>query len=89
MPSGTWVDELVPCRNPECDGQAEPEQDGDDLRYYACTEPECGFEFGHVRVRQQSGTCQLGVPEAVRARFSQPAGQAPPPVLLQIGRRPE
>jgi hypothetical protein len=84
--SSTWVDELVKCRDPECAGQAEPEQDGDDLRYYACT--TCGFEFGHVRVRQQSGTCQLGVPETVRARFSQPAGQAAP-VLLQIGRRPE
>lgn len=85
-----WIDELVAaCGDPGCPGPSEPEQD-DDLRYYVCTRPECGYEWGHNRVRQPSstGTCQLGVPEGVRSAFSQPAGQREP-VMLQIGRRPE
>jgi hypothetical protein len=80
-----WVDEQVRCLDPSCPGPAEPEYD-DDIRYYACL--TCGFEFGYERVRQQEGTCQLGVAEDVRARFAVPAGQRQP-VPISIGRRPE
>ena len=85
--SGGWIDEQVSgCGDPRCPGPSEPEQD-DDLRYYACV--TCGTEWGYAKVRSTSSgeTCQLGVPEGVRSRFSQPAGR-PEPVLLQIGRGP-
>lgn len=51
---------------PSCGSLAEPEQDGD-LTYFAC---ECGHEFGYRRVVEQESTCQLGVPEEIRAGFS-------------------
>lgn len=87
-----WVDEPVPCLDPECaeqGGMAEPESDGD-LCYYACS--RCGYEGGYEQVRQDAGACALGIPEEVRRLASpvppaQPAGQ---PVFLgtTIGRRP-
>lgn len=87
MAADTWVEEQVSCRDGDCPGPAEPEYD-DGLMYFVCT--VCAMEFGHRKVKQPSaeGNCQLGVPEDVRARFSQPAS-GPEPVLLQIGRRPE
>ena len=50
---------------------AEPESDGE-LRYYACG--TCGYEGGYEMARQPEGNCSLGVPEEVRARYSQPPG---------------
>lgn len=55
---------LIPCFDPECEGIAEPEQDGD-LLYFACT--VCGSEFGWERiVIQTEPACQLGIPEDIR-----------------------
>jgi len=84
-----WVDEPVPCGDPECaetGGMAEPESDGE-LRYYACV--ACGYEFGYEMTRQPEGTCQLGVPEEVRRIASRVPVQSPQPVFLgtTIGRR--
>jgi hypothetical protein len=91
-----WVDEPVPCGDPECaeaGGMAEPESDGE-LRYYACT--TCGYEFGYEMARQDEGACSLGIPEEVRRAASiNPGSIAPaqekPPVFLSttIGRRPQ
>jgi len=84
-----WVDETVPCYDPECaqdGGRAEPETDGDH-RYFACT--SCGYEFGYALVQQPEGSCAIGAGEETRRRFSQPAAGPGAPVLLQIGRRPE
>jgi hypothetical protein len=85
-----WVDEPVPCGDPECaetGGRAEPESDGE-LRYYACT--TCGFEFGYEMTRQSEGTCQLGISEEVRRAASIAPAQEPQPVFLgTIGRRTE
>lgn len=76
-----WVDAEQPCRDPECDGTAEPEQDGD-FSYYACS--RCGYEFGYQQVRRDAGSCQLGVPETVRRR----ADTTPAPTFLgTVGRR--
>jgi hypothetical protein len=84
-----WVDEPVPCFDPECaedGGMGFPEADGD-LRYYAC--PECGMEFGYEQVRQDAGACQIGIPEEVRRAASIAPAQDPQPVFLgTIGRRP-
>lgn len=63
-----WVGERVFCgRGPEeCEGVAEPEEDGE-VRFYKCTRPECGFEFGfEVIGRPEQDNCQLGIPEDVR-----------------------
>lgn len=63
----------VPCRDSECEGIAEPEQDGDHL-YYHC--PVCEYDFGYERVPQPAltsdagGTCAIGVPESIRAAAS-------------------
>lgn len=78
-----WVDEPVPCFDPECaevGGMAEPESDGD-LRYYACT--TCGYEGGYEQVRQDAGGCQLGIPEEIRVKYS--ASQPPGVVTLEAG----
>lgn len=74
------------CRDPECGGVADEEQDGL-LRFLAC--PRCGYEFDH---RYLSGgaseqTCAVGIPEDLRRRASPRAGAGP--VLVQIGRRPD
>jgi hypothetical protein len=61
-----WVGESRFCgRGPEeCDGIAEPEEDGE-ARYFKCTKPECGFEFGYTVVQQQDNDfCQLGISTA-------------------------
>ncbi len=76
-----WSDTAVPCYDPDCTGVAEPEQDGGH-RYHACT--SCGYSFNYESVPTEAGSCELGVPEAVRRA----ASVAPPtPLLLQIGRR--
>lgn len=88
-----WVDEPVPCRDPECSYEqpsAEPEADGS-LRYYACP---CGYEWPAEIVSQDSGACQIGVPEEVRRQFQQAMdyqdSQTRGAVFLgAIGRRPE
>lgn len=85
--SDGWVDEPVPCHDPECaeaGGMADPESDGE-LRYYACT--SCGFEFGYELAAQDAGACQLGVPEEIRRAAS--ISPEPEPVFLgTVGRRP-
>lgn len=65
-----WLGENVFCgRGSECDGIAEPEEDGE-ARYYKCGKPECGFEFGYQIVpEQQADNCQLGIPEETRRIF--------------------
>ena len=88
-PVDRWVDEPVPCGDPECaevyGSMAEPESDGE-LRYYACI--TCGYEFGYEMTRQPEGTCQLGVPEEVRRIASREPAQEQQPVFLgAIGRR--
>ena len=88
-----WVDEPVPCGDPECaeaGGMAEPESDGE-LRYYACV--TCGYECGYEMARQPEGTCQLGVPEEVAAPVSltprAETGSAAGVSRQTIGRRTE
>lgn len=82
--------ESVACKDPECRGRAEPEQDGDHT-YVECV--QCGYAFGFQRVSTPSlnpgNTCSVGIPEDVRRAASQPmthalAASAPP--LLTIGR---
>lgn len=68
MSGEAWFGENVPCgRGPdECKGTAEPEEDGE-ARYYKCTAPDCGFEFGYEIVSEPAqGDCQLGIPEETR-----------------------
>jgi hypothetical protein len=83
-----WVDEPVPCFDPECSGQAEPEADGD-LRYHACA--ACGFEFGYEQAGEQdAGACSLGISEEVRRAASIAPPQEKQSVFLgTIGRRPQ
>jgi hypothetical protein len=80
----SWIEETVPCKDPDCPGRGEPETDGD-VRYYTCL--ACGFEFGYSKMPQpaDSGVCAIGVPEQVRRAFPGPRE----PVMLQIGRRPQ
>lgn len=80
-----WVDEPVPCLDPECaesGGMAEPESDGE-LRYYACL--TCGYEGNYEMTRQPEGNCSLGIDESVRRRASVPPQE--PVFLGTIGRR--
>lgn len=72
------ADRVVACGDPDCDGLAEPEQDGD-VTYHACR--DCGYEFNYQRLAPNQSTCAAGLPEALR-RASQP--ELP---LMQIGRR--
>lgn len=86
MNDTAWYDTAVACRDPECPGVAEPEQDGDTY-FHACV--ECGYEFNFriIRTTTVAGTdtCAIGVPESVRRSASiTPGGDLP---LLQIGRR--
>lgn len=82
-----WVEETRPCRDEECPGSADPEQDGD-TRYWACT--LCGMEFGFERTPQPvQDACAIGVAPEVRQRFSSPADGRPAPVPISIGRRPD
>lgn len=90
-----WYDGEVPCFDPECTdregARSVAEPDGDtDIRFYVCG--VCHSEFGHQRVPQQvitadgsGGYCQIGVPEALRARGSFAPPPKPEPVLLRIG----
>lgn len=83
--------EAVPCTDPECGGQAEPEQDGDHA-YYECL--RCGYSFGFTRTEtlalNPDGACSVGIPENLRRAASQPMTNAlarSQPPLLSIGRR--
>lgn len=85
--------ESAPCADPQCNGRAEPEQDGDHT-YMECA--ECGYAFGFTRVEtvavNPDGGCSVGVPEDVRRAASRPmtnALAATEPPLLSIGRRPD
>ncbi len=81
-----WQDEALECIDPDCDGIAEPEADGD-VRWHECLDCGHGFNFRRVEqplTAQPAGHCAVGIPEAVRRR----ASLAPTP-LLQIGRRPD
>ena len=76
-----WVEEAaVPCPRgaEECGGTAVPEED-DGSRYWACTDPECGYTFGYQLVPQDDGACSQGVPEHLQDRRA--------PVFVEIGRR--
>lgn len=78
------VDEAVACADPDCNGTAEPEVDGEH-RYLACT--TCGFEFGYKKAEStqlaldSSGACAIGVPESIRAAFSAPPPKKAPVAL--------
>lgn len=66
-------DTTAPC--PACRHPAEPEQDGD-LTYHDCG--TCGYIFGFTRITptlsaENSNTCAVGVPEAIRRAASAPA----------------
>lgn len=66
------VGQTAACGDPECEGYAEQEVDGDH-RYMECT--TCGFTWGYERVGEASdGTCAIGVPEPIRLAAS---GEAP------------
>jgi hypothetical protein len=78
-----WIEETRPCGDPGCQGQGEPEEDGD-LHYYACT--TCGYEYGWEFQKQTTPGCQLGVPEDIRRRAQPPQKQGP--ISVTIGRRP-
>lgn len=73
---------------PSCGGRGEPEQDGE-CQFYSCE--VCQYEFGYSLLKQDAGSCQVGVPAQVRTRFQQPqrspSGDAPV-FLGTIGRRP-
>lgn len=82
----TWGEER-PCADPECEGSAEVEQDGEH-RYWQCV--LCGFEFGWERVPAPGAvgggeSCSMGIPVATRAAVSSRA----PVDLGMIGRRVE
>lgn len=66
-----------PCFDPECDGVAEPDQDGDHV-YHAC--PVCGATFGYRRLEQPAQLCAAGINPAT-------APAATTPLTLQIGVR--
>lgn len=73
-------DRVLSCGDPDCEGLAEPEQDGD-MTYHACR--VCGYEFNYQRI-EQVDTCAAGIPVDALQQFVRPV---PQPVLLQIGRR--
>lgn len=81
---GFWLEEKLTC--PNCGKDAEPEGTTD-LRWWECTDPECGYEFGYARLPQPDSSCQLGVPAQVRRAASVP--QRPQVFIPTIGRRPE
>jgi rubredoxin len=73
------VSQEVPCRDPECAGLAEPDQDGEHIMYEC---QSCGYIFGYERlpsptgVDSSGGTCAIGVPEELRRAASQFAENA-------------
>jgi hypothetical protein len=52
------------CPDPSCSQPADPEQDGS-VTYWSC--PTCGYTFGYASTPKNEDTCQVGIPEAVRA----------------------
>lgn len=85
MSGEAWLGESRFCgRGPEeCDGIAEPEEDGE-VRYYKCVKDDCGFEFGYeVIAPAQQSDCQLGIPESVRLQHH---STFPPPAPAPGGR---
>jgi hypothetical protein len=63
------IEESRPC--PQCGEAAVPELDRD-LKFWAC--PECGAEFGYVRVVSPDPVCAAGLPVEVVAGAAQPPG---------------
>jgi hypothetical protein len=92
-------DEQRPCFDPDCGGIAEPEQDGEHCKYWSCA--DCGNDFGFERLQPNvitedaDGTCQVGIPEAIRRSASQgmtkaiseEAARAPVEIGLTIGKK--
>jgi len=70
-----FEEDLVPCRDPDCGGQAEEEVDGA-VRLRVCQ--KCGFEFGYERIEVsgEQEVCAIGVPEALRRAASGPMEEA-------------
>jgi len=50
----------------ECDGIAEPEEDGE-VTFFKCV--KCEQEFGYQVIGPGDPECQLGIPAAVRGAF--------------------
>jgi hypothetical protein len=76
-------EDLVPCRDSDCPGQAEEEVDGN-VRYRVCL--TCGFEFAYERVEiaGDQEVCAIGVPEALRRAASGPMEHAMAPKMLPL-----
>lgn len=81
-PEPAFFEKSASC--PQCGGVAEPEQDGD-VVYFACSDEDCGAEFGHRRAVQPGPVCAAGLPVEVR----EPAAAAPVFLGTTITRRPE
>ena len=77
------TEDLVPCRDPDCQGQAEEEVDGN-VRYRVCL--TCGFEFAYERVEVAGDqeVCQIGIPEDLRRAASGPMEEAMAPKMLPL-----
>lgn len=83
------------CFDPECEGIGEPESEGD-LTWFTCD--TCNSEFGYVRIpktpaQEAAGSCQLGVPEAIRkigSGMGDPSNLPADPNItpITLGRKP-
>lgn len=76
-------EDLVPCRDSECDGQAEEEIDGN-YRYRVCQ--SCGFTFAYEPIEVAGGGdhCAIGVPETLRRSASGPMEEALKPKMIPL-----
>jgi hypothetical protein len=76
-------EDLVPCRDPDCDGLGEEEVDGN-VRYRVCQ--SCGFEYAYERVEiaGDQEVCAIGVPEELRRAASGPMEQAMAPKSIPL-----
>ena len=75
------ADPQVPCRDPECEGVAEVEQDGN-MAYYECQ--ECEMQFGYRQLDQPDHACGIGVPESVRKIASYDPTPKPKTIPLKV-----
>jgi hypothetical protein len=77
------TEDLVPCRDPDCDGLGEEEVDGN-VRYRVCL--TCGFEYAYERVEisGEQEVCAIGVPEALRRAASEPMERAMAPKAIPL-----
>lgn len=80
------TEDLIPCRDPDCQGSAEEEVDGT-VRYRVCL--TCGFEFAYERVEVsgEQEVCAIGVPEALRRVASGPMERAMAPKMIPLSVR--